>query len=80
MSIKKNGPTQDIVMQYRASGMNTFFIHENHPSPSSGDGGKLHTGKKSDLLSVLAKDILKESSDSLNVKLLEGATVVHISL
>lgn len=42
-----------IVMQHREGDMGTFFRHENPPSLS--DMGKLQSGKKSDLLSILVQ-------------------------
>ena len=60
--------------------MSTFFKHENHPNPPSlSDRGKLRQGKKSDLLSILMQKTCtqKEVSVSFDVKILDGATVVH---
>ena len=38
--------------------MNKFFSHENHHfSPSPSEWGKLHFGKKSNLLEVLVHDV-----------------------
>ena len=46
-----------IVMQYRNSDMGAFFSHEyNSFPPSLANGGNLHLGKKSDLLTVLVQD------------------------
>ena len=59
----------------------TFFSHENHPFPPSlSDGGKLWVGKKSDLLSILTKDTQNDSPDFVDVKLLDGAAVVHFNV
>ena len=67
-----------IVLQHRVSDMTTFFSHENHPFPPSlSDGGKLRLGKKSDLLNFLVKDTQKDPPDFVDVKLLDGAAVVH---
>ena len=58
--------------------MSTLFSHENHLFPPSlSDGGKLHLGKKSDLLNILTKDIQNNPPDFIDVKLLDGAAVVH---
>ena len=68
-----------IVMQQRSSDMTTFFSHENHPFPPSlSDCGKLRFGKKSDLLKILMKDIQNDSPNCIDVKLLDGAAVVHL--
>ena len=67
-----------VVMQQRDSDMTTFFSHENHPYPPSiSDGGKLRFGKKSDLLNILASYTDADPPDALDVKLLDGACVVH---
>ncbi len=56
----------------------TFFSHENHPFPPSlSDGGKLYLGKKADLLNILADNTQNDPPDSIDVKLLDGAAVVH---
>ena len=69
-----------IVMQHREGDMRTFFGHENHPYPPSlFDRGKLRSTKKSDLLSILAQET--ESSEhftSFDVKMLDGAAIVHL--
>ncbi len=58
--------------------MTTFFSHENHPFPPSlSDNGKLRLRKKSDLLNIPVKDIQNYPPDSVDVKLLDGAAVVH---
>ena len=68
-----------IVMQQRSSDMTTFFSHENHPFPPSlSDCGKLRFGKKSDLLEILTKDIQNDPPNCIDVKLLDGAAVVHL--
>ena len=68
-----------IVMQHRSSDMDTFFSHENHPFPPSlSDGGKLRFGKKSDLLNILTQDNQNSLPHSIDVKLLDGAAVVHL--
>ena len=68
-----------IIMQHRESDMDTFFKHENHPFPPSlSDGGKLRPGKKSDLLNMLAQDKHEDPPEDLDVKLLDGAAVVHL--
>ena len=59
--------------------MSAFFSHENHPFPPSlSDHGKLHFGKKSDLLDILVKDIHDDPPNSIDVKLFDGAAVVHL--
>ena len=46
-----------VAMQHRTSDMSTFFCHKNHPFPPSlSDSGKIHLGKKSDLLDIAATD------------------------
>ena len=68
-----------IIMQHRTSDMSTFFSHENHPFPPSlSDHGKLHFGKKSDLLDILTKNIHNDIPNSIDVTLLDGAAVVHL--
>ena len=68
-----------IVMQQRSSDMTTYFSHENHPFPPSlSDCGKLRFGKKSDLLEILTKDIQNDRPNCIDVKLLDGAAVVHM--
>ena len=59
--------------------MSKFFRHENHPFPPSlSDLGKLRLGKKSDLLNILTKDTQNDLPDFIDVKLLDGAAVVHL--
>ena len=68
-----------IAMQHRESDMSKFFSHENHPFPPSlSDQGKLHFGKKSDLLEVLVCDIHSELPDTIHARILDGAAVVHL--
>ena len=68
-----------IVMQHREGDMANFFKHENHPySPSPSDKGKIRLGKKSDLLSVLLAEAEKEAPVAFDVKILDGAAVVHL--
>ena len=68
-----------IVMQHRSSDMTTFFSHENHPFPPSlSDCGKLRFGKKSDLVSILIQDTQNDPPNFIDVKLLDGAVVVHL--
>ena len=67
-----------VVLQHRTSYMSTFFRHENHPFPPSlSDDGKLHLGKKSDLLSILAEEGTNPPN-CVDVKVLDGAAVVHL--
>jgi len=66
-------------MQHRNSDMSTFFNHKNHPFPPSlANGGNLHLGKKSDLLTVLVQDTHSDPPEFVDVKLLDGAAVVHL--
>ena len=59
--------------------MSNFFCHENHPFPPSlSDCGKLRLGKKSDLLDILVNDVQNEPPGFVDVKLLDGAAVVHL--
>ena len=62
--------------------MGTFFKHENHQHPPSlSERGKLRRGKKSDLFSILAQETQnaqKEPPPFLNVRILDGAAVVHM--
>ena len=68
-----------IVMQHREGDMATFFKHENHPYPPSlSDRGRLRLGKKSDLLSVLSAEAEKEAPVAFDVKVLDGAAIVHL--
>ena len=68
-----------IIMQHRVSDMSAFFSHENYPFPPSlYDHGKFHSGKKSDLLDILVKNIHNDPPDSIDVKFLDGAAVVHL--
>ena len=70
-----------IVMQHREADISTFFAHENHPYPPSlSDRGKLRTPKKSDLLSILVKgtEIDSEPPTSFDVKVFDGAAIVHL--
>ena len=69
----------NIVMQHREGDMATFFKHENHPYPPSlSDRGRLRLGKKSDLLSVLPAEAEKEAPVAFDVKVLDGAAIVHL--
>ena len=66
-------------MQHRTSDMSTFFCHENNPFPPSlSDCGKIHLGKKSDLLDIVAMDGRSNPPAFFDVKLLDGAAVVHL--
>ena len=68
-----------IVMQHREGDMANFFKHENHPYPPSlSDRGKIRLGKKSDLLSVLPAEAEKEAPVAFDVKILDGAAIVHL--
>ena len=65
-------------MQHKDSDLSTFFKHENHPFPPSlSDNGKLRFAKKSDLLTILEKVTHNEPPIFFDVKLLDGAAVVH---
>jgi len=67
-----------IVMQYRESDMSTFFKHDNHPYPLFlSDRGKLRRGKKSDWLSLLVQKTQDELPILFDIKILNGAAVVH---
>ena len=67
-----------IATQHREGDLSTFFEHENHPYPPSlSDRGKLRLGKKSDLLNVLAQKTQPEPPATFDVKVLDGAAVVH---
>ena len=46
--------------------------------PSLANGGNLHLGKKSDLLTVLVQDTHDDPPEFVDVKLLNGAAVVHL--
>ena len=57
----------------------TFFSHENHPFPPSlANRGKLHLGKKSNLLTILVQDTHIDPPEFINVKLVDGVAVVHL--
>ena len=59
--------------------MANFFKQENHPYPPSlSDTGKIRLGKKSDLLSVLPAEAEKEAPVAFDVKILDGAAIVHL--
>ena len=59
--------------------MGTFFRHKTHPYPPSfSDRGKLRSGKKSDLLSILIQRTENEPPTSFDVKVLDGAAIVHL--
>ena len=67
-------------MQHREGDLTTFFKHENHPYPPSlSNRGKLRQGKKSDLLSILMQKVCTQKEDPtyFDVKVLDGAAVVH---
>ena len=67
-----------IVMHHRDCDMATFFQHENHPYPPSlSDRGKLRLGKKSDLLGVLPIVTDNDPPVMFDVKVLDGAAIVH---
>lgn len=60
-----------IVAQHRECDMNSFFSHENYPFPPSlSDNGKLHFGKKSDLIKCLVKAPENECHDESNTSAL----------
>ena len=66
-------------MQHREGNVSTFFKHENHPYPPSlSHRGKLRQGKKSDLLGILVQKTQKEPPISFDVKVIDGAAVVHM--
>ncbi|KAG1677784.1 Amiloride-sensitive sodium channel subunit beta [Nymphon striatum] len=67
-----------IVMQQREADMDVFFKHENNPTPPAlSDGGKLRSGTKSDLMYCLV-DTVAEPLTLFDVKVLDGAAVVHM--
>ena len=67
-----------IATQHREGDMKAFFEHENHPYPPSlSDSGTLRQGKKSDLLSILAQKTHQEPPGIVDVKVFDGAAVVH---
>ena len=66
-------------MQYRHGGMDTFFKHDNHtypPSPS--ERGRPRQGKKFNLIDNVAPSIQVEFYSTFDVKLIDGAAVVHL--
>ena len=66
-------------MQHRTSDMSTFFYYENHQFPPLlSDGGKIRFGKKSDLLDIVATDKQNDPPAYFDVKLLDGAAIVHL--
>ncbi|KAG1707488.1 Amiloride-sensitive sodium channel subunit gamma [Nymphon striatum] len=65
-------------MQQREADMDVFFKHENNPTPPAlSDGGKLRSGTKSDLMNCLV-DTVAEPPTLFDVKVLDGAAVVHM--
>ncbi|KAG1704380.1 Zinc finger protein 91 [Nymphon striatum] len=65
-------------MQQREADMDVFFKHENNPTPPAlSDGGKLRSGTKSDLMYCLV-DTVAEPPTLFDVKVLDGAAVVHM--
>ena len=65
-------------MQQREGDMSTFFKYEHHPYPPSlSKRGKLRLGKKTDLLIVLAQKTQKEPPSTVDVKVYDGAAVMH---
>ena len=70
-----------IVTQHRDGDLSAFFQYENHPYPPSlSNRGKLRLGKKSELLNILLQEseAEKESPVSFDVKILDGAVIVHL--
>jgi len=64
-----------IVAQDRETDVGTFFQHENNPySPSLSDRGKLHLGKKSDLLKCLIQAPDTDTPGSLETQDLDDDT------
>ena len=58
--------------------MDAFFKHDNHKYPPSlSERGELQQGKKFDLIDIVAPSIQKFSS-TFDVKLIDGAAVVHL--
>jgi hypothetical protein len=68
-----------ISCQTRATNLDEFFMHENHPYPPSlSDHGKLRASNKSDLVPCL-EDFVTPVSDppAVDTIILDGAAVVH---
>lgn len=67
-----------IASHHREGDLNNFFQHENQSYPPSlSDFGKLHFGKKSDLLSCLEVPNQPEQPRSFHAKVFDGAAIVH---
>ena len=70
-----------IVLQYRHGGMGTFFKHDNHTYPPSlSERGRPRQREKFDLIDIVAPSIQVEFSSTFDVKLIDGAAVVHFLL
>jgi len=69
-----------IVMQHREGDIGSFFKHEKNPYPPSlSNGGKLRLGNKSDLVRTVTQNVEEEEQpSSFDVKILDGAAVVHL--
>ena len=68
-------------MQYRHGGTDTFFKYDNHTYPPSlSERGKLRRGKKLDLIDIVVPSIQVELSSTFDVKMIDGAAVVHLLL
>ena len=68
-----------IASKYRDGDLDDFFAHENHPwPPALSDNGKLYLpSQKSDLLCLLLTESQPEPPTSFQVKIFDGAAVVH---
>ena len=65
-----------IATQHRDGNTKTLFEDENH-TYSLSDRMKLQQGKNSDLLIMLAQKIQQEPPGTFDVKVFDGAAVVH---
>ena len=67
------------IAQNRDADIGNLFKHENHPYPPSfSERRKLRQGKKSDPIGILAMQTEGEPPASLDVKVFDGAAVVHM--
>ena len=61
--------------------MGTFFKHDNHTYPPSlSERGRPRQREKFDLIDIVAPSIQVEFSSTFDVKLIDGAAVVHFLL
>ena len=68
-----------ISCQSRECDLYDFFRHENHPFPAAlGDGRKLHTCQKSQLVAVLERHItLPDNEPQADVIIIDGSALVN---